>query len=164
MALRCSVCNKIIQGKHITDFWGNASHIEHRNNVPSCTFCGRFIVNDLTRGSEEFRDGRNLCNICAPSSVTSLGEAKALLRDAARMLDNFGIRVVDVSIDLYLADQDQLKDISGGREHATGFTDFWVKKNIFRKVLSREIRVYVLRGMPRTEMTATLAHELTHVW
>jgi len=164
VALRCSVCSGVVQGKHIIDFWGNASHIEHQNEVPTCSFCGRFVVGDVKYGAKELRDGRNLCGICAPTSVASLGEAKALLRQSAQMLDNFGIRVVDVSIDLYLADRDQLKDISGGRQHATGFTDFWVKKNFFGKVLSREIRIYVLRGMPRTEMIATLAHELTHVW
>lgn len=164
VALRCAVCNGIIQGEYILDHWGNAYHTYHKGEVSMCDFCDRFIVGSLGEDMTRFRDGRVLCSICSATSVTNRKEALALMAQVTRQLERFGIRVNPGEVDLKLVDRDELRKLSGGRAHTTGFADYVVRKNLFGRVHEKQLRVYVLQGMPRIEMTATLAHELTHVW
>jgi len=163
-ALRCRVCNGVISGKYILDYWGNAYHTDHEGNVPRCDFCARFIVGELADGMIRFRDGRCLCGICAPTSVTDLDEADELLEEVAADLAPFGIRIDTRDIDLHLLSKSGLQQYSGQGHGTTGFTDYYVKKNLFGRTVEKRIRVNLLYGMPRTEMIGTLAHELTHVW
>ena len=163
-ALRCRVCDGIIRGKYILDHWGNAYHPEHNGELPRCDFCGRFVVGSLSHNQHKFFDGRYLCGICSPRAVTSLEEAHELMDEVAESLARFGIVVATYEIELHLMSKDGLQEYSGHGHGTTGFTDYYVKKNLFGRTVEKRIRVNLLYGMPRTEMIGTLAHELTHVW
>jgi len=165
IALRCAVCNGVIQGQYLLDYWGNGYHTSHKGSVLQCDFCQRFVVGDLIDGMVRFPDGQRYCGLCARSTVTSVKEARELMVDVAGYLDDFGIRVDAKKIRLRLVDQHELKTVASAHTNDTkGFTDYYVKKNLFGRVRAETIDVYILRGMHRVQMISTLAHELTHVW
>ncbi|UCG53373.1 MAG: hypothetical protein JSW58_07420 [Candidatus Latescibacterota bacterium] len=165
VALRCAVCQGIIQGEYLLDYWGNAYHTSHKDVVLQCDFCQRFIIGSLIDGMKRYGDGYRLCGRCSPSAVTSVKSANKLMTEVASYLENFGLKVDPGSIRLHLVDLRKLKELSPEGTHDTkGFTDYFVKKNVFGRVKDQTIDVYLLAGMPRTQMISTLAHELTHVW
>jgi len=165
VALRCAVCGGIIEGQYLLDYWGNAYHTRHKDDVLQCDFCQRFIVGSLVDGMKRLPDGRCLCTKCAPTSITSVREARSLLREAAKKLEKSGISVDPAPVELHLVGQEELRRIAGEKSHDTkGFTDYLVKKGPFGMVTNEETKVYLLNGMPRTQAVATAAHELMHIW
>ena len=165
VALRCAVCDGIIQGQYILDHWGNGYHLRHQGEVTQCTFCQRFIVGSLADGMVRFDDGRFLCGICSATMVVRHGEARVLMEQVAKMLRPYGLKVDTERIELHLIDRREMRELSPVRSgHTTGFTDIQSTRNLFGWVRVRRIQIYVVGGVPRTDMMATLAHELTHVW
>ena len=165
VALRCAVCGGVIEGKYLLDHWGNAYHTRHEGNVLQCDFCQRFVVGALGDGMKRLPDDRTLCSKCAPTSVVSVREARSILSKVADDLARFGITVEPKPIELRLVGQDELARIAENRSHETkGFTDYLVKKGPFGDVKSETIKVYILHGMPRTQVVCTAAHELMHIW
>lgn len=165
MALRCNVCNGIIQGQYLLDYWGNAYHVHHQQHVTACDFCNRLIAGNVAEKMRRFDDGRTLCGVCSPTSIVALHEAWTVLNGVAASLKRVGLDVNTRDIELRLVSQGELRKLSPGRGHnTTGFTDYVVRKNLFGRRQYHRVRVYLLRGMPRTQMIGTIAHELTHVW
>jgi hypothetical protein len=165
VALKCDVCGGVIKGRYLVNFWGNAYHPEHKGKILQCDFCNRLIVGPLVQGAVRLPDGRHLCGLCRPSAVTTLDAARRLLADVAGQLKNYGLEVDPGQIELCLIGQDSLRELSLGRSGDTkGFTDYTVKKNLFGRVRSESIKVYLLYGMPEVQMKSTIAHELCHVW
>jgi len=165
VALRCAVCGGIIQGQYLLDFWGNAYHTRHKDDVLQCDFCQRFIVGPLLDDMKRLPDGRALCSKCAPNSVTSIRDARSIVSDVAETLGSYGIDVDPRKIELRLVGSEELARIAESRSHETkGFTDYLVKKGPFGKTRAETVEVYLLYGMPRLQMASTAAHELMHVW
>ncbi|MBP2681330.1 MAG: hypothetical protein H6Q78_1193 [Candidatus Krumholzibacteriota bacterium] len=165
VALRCAVCGGIVQGQYLLDYWGNAYHPRHKDDVLQCDFCQRFIVGGLADGMKRLHDGRSLCAKCAPSSVTNIREARSILVDAAEKLRSVGVGVDPGSIQLSLVGEEELARIADSRSNDTrGFTEYWVNKSLFGKVTAETVKIYLLFGMPRVQMASTAAHELMHVW
>jgi hypothetical protein len=165
VALRCAVCDGIIQGEYLIDFWGDAYHKSHQGVVSQCDFCQRFIYGPLLDGMIRFSDSRRLCGRCAPSSISKAGQVRLIFAEVRELLDSFGMRVDIAPIEILLVDADELQRVASSSSHNTkGFSDYLVTKNIFGQVKSETIKVYLLVGMPRTQMTSTVAHELAHVW
>lgn len=165
VARRCTICGGVIDGPYLVDYWGNAYHAQHRNNVTSCDFCDRFITADLHDGGVQFSDGRSLCRICHASSVKRIGKARALMTEVAIQLERIGMDFHAVDLDLHLVGLDRMQELANHRSHdLRGFTDYHEEKNLFGQTRKRKIDIYLLYGMPRVEMIGTLAHELTHVW
>ncbi|NIO29726.1 MAG: protein DA1 [Candidatus Latescibacteria bacterium] len=165
IALRCDVCGGIIKGKYISNFWGNAYHPEHEGVEVQCSFCRRFIVGKLVEKSIVFQDGRHLCGICTSTAVFESAEAKLLLMEVAERLADFGLKVDPRSIEVNLVGNDALRRLAAGAsQDARGFVDYEVARTMSGDVTHRATRMYLLYGMPRTEMIGTIAHELTHVW
>jgi hypothetical protein len=165
IALRCDVCRGIIKGKYMSNFWGNAYHPEHEGEEIQCSFCRRFIVGKLVEKSIVFQDGRHLCGQCISTAVFEPDEAKSLLMEAAKRLAEFGLKVDPRSIEVNLVNKDAIRRLATGvSQDARGFVDYEVARTISGDVTHRATRMYLLYGMPRTEMIGTIAHELTHVW
>lgn len=165
VALRCAVCGGVIEGQYLLDHWGNAYHTRHQGEVLQCDFCRRFIVGTLGDGMTRLHDGRALCSTCAPSSVTSIREARAIVDRTAAELSSFRIVVDPKPIRLRMVGQDELARIAESHAHETkGFTDYLVRKTVFGRVEAETIHVYLLYGMPRVQAMSTVAHELMHVW
>jgi hypothetical protein len=165
IAIRCDFCGGIIKGKYISNFWGNAYHPEHEGEEIQCGFCGRFIVGKLVEKSVVFQDGRHHCGECISTAVFESGEAKSLLKEVAEWLDDFGLGVDPKLIEVSLVNKDALRRLAAGEsQDARGFVDHEVTRTLSGDVTHQATRMYLLYGIPRTEMIGTIAHELTHVW
>jgi hypothetical protein len=165
VAKRCSLCDGIIQGEYMFDFWGNAYHLEHRGEIPACEYCGRFIAPQTTGGGVRYSDGRHICNICRKSAVTARNEAMLVLAEVARHMRGFGMDVNIGEVDVHIVGLQEMQKKSGkGSYRLTGFTDFEENKSLFGVTASRRIDIYLLYGMPRIDVVSTMAHELAHVW
>jgi hypothetical protein len=165
IARRCTLCSGTIEGHYLVDYWGNAYHARHEEEVPSCDFCDRLITDDLYTGGVKFSDGRTLCSICHDSAVKKLAAARLLMSEVAARLRRIGMDFDLVDLQLHLVGLDRMQEIANFRSHdLRGFTDYHEEKNLFGRTKKRQIDVYLLYGMPRVEMISTIAHELTHVW
>ena len=165
VALRCNVCDEVIQGEYLIDFWGNASHLRHRGDVMRYDFCNRFITGSLGNHMVKYQDKRHLCSICSRTAITHLAEARSLMDEVNRHLARYGLNVDPHQIELHLVGLDKLRKLARKRNGSvTGFTDCEARKSLFGATQHQSIKVYLLDGMPRTQMASTIAHELTHVW
>jgi hypothetical protein len=165
VALRCALCNDVIQGEYIQDFWGNAYHMRHRDEAPCCDSCSRFISPDVTGGGVRYDDGRYICSICHPTSVTNIDDIMEMIDEVARHMESLGMEVDYKGLNVHLIGQEQMKNLAG--EHSSGlrgFTDYSHDWRIFRRAGNRKLNVYFLYGMPRMELISTIAHELTHIY
>lgn len=163
VALRCSLCEAIIQGEYLIDFWGNSYHRSHQNVVQSCNYCSRFISTTTTGGGARYSDGRHICNICRGQAVTSVREAQKLMEEVAGHMRAYGLNIDTDLVRLHMVGLTQMQQWSGKAAHnLTGYTDYVETWRAFSK--DRQVDVYVLYGMPRMDVINTLAHELTHVW
>jgi hypothetical protein len=165
VAKRCTLCDGVIQGEYLFDFWGNAYHLSHQKETQACAYCGRFIAPHITGGGVRYSDGRYICNVCRESAVTGENEALLVLAEVARYLGGFGMSVELGEVDLHVVGLNAMQEKSGkGSYRLTGFTDFEETKTLFGIATNRRIDVYLLYGMPRIDVVSTLAHELAHVW
>ena len=165
VALRCSLCGGMVEGRYLYDHWGNVYHDDHERTVPRCAYCLRFISEKLTGGGVEHQDGRRVCAICRRTAVEDLGAAMALLDEVRGRLSDLGLGTGDERIRLLLVDLGEMQKLAGSRSHTLrGYThheEITVGQGV---VQTRRADIYLLVGMPRMEAIATLAHELTHVW
>jgi len=165
VALRCSLCGGVIEGEYIQDFWGNSYHLSHQGKAPCCDSCSRFISPELTGGGVRYDDGRYICGICRPTSVTDIDVVLAMIDEVAGHLHELGMDVDYKGLNVHLIGQQQMKDLSG--EHSNGlrgFTDYSHDWKIFKRTGNRKLNVYFLYGMPRMELISTIAHELAHIY
>jgi len=161
----CVVCNKAIMEAYQQDYWGNPAHAGHSADTPECDFCERFIVGGFVANSVELPDGRRLCGLCAPTSVTTLDTARELMSATAAALRRHGIRVSTDGIPLLLLPRDRMQMLSSDAEHrVAGFTDFVVEPQANGKWKAETFNIDLLYGMPEIETRYALAHELMHVW
>jgi hypothetical protein len=165
VAKRCALCEGVIQGEYLFDFWGNTYHLSHRKETQACGYCGRFIAPHTTGGGVCYSDGRYICNICRESAVTEKNDALKLMAEVARYLRFYGMNVELGEIELHVVGLQTMQTRSGrGSYRLTGFTDFEENKSLFGIATKRRIDVYLLYGMPKIDVVSTLAHELAHVW
>lgn len=165
VALHCSLCGAVIRGEYIQDFWGNSYCMKHQGKVPVCDSCSRFISPEVTGGGVRYDDGRYICALCQPTSVTDIDEVMKLIDEVAAQLEAIGMKPDYKGLNVHLIGQDQMKDLSG--EHSNGlrgFTDYSHDWRIFKRAGNRKLNVYFLYGMPRMELISTIAHELTHIY
>lgn len=164
VATRCDLCNAILEGEYLIDFWGNKYHQSHQNQVSRCEYCNRFISEELTGGATIYSDGRIVCLICEESSVTDIDELNDLAEDVISHLDGVGIKVDLNEIDLHLIDRLEMQSRTEIISHnMRGHVDYH-ESSMLGIVKSRKTDIYLLDGMPRIHAIATLAHEFMHVW
>jgi len=162
--LHCGVCDGDIDDKYLEDYWGNIYHIEHQD-LTHCDFCDRLLVDDVLEGSQELPDGRSLCGVCSPSSVVDTLAVYALIDDIATRLRTLGAHVDTDRIDrIELSGFGAMISRSSNGMAYRGFTDYRPAYDTDGALIGQYLRIYLLNGMPRTEMIATIAHELMHVW
>jgi hypothetical protein len=165
IAPRCTLCREEIEGECITDYWGGTYHPSHRGDAPECDFCRRLLRTPLEHGGVRYDDGRILCGSCGQSAVTTVREVKGLAADVARRLREFGIDVDGGKIPFHVVAADEMRRLHRHDLHKlAGLTTYVEVAGVPGRTTYDQIDVYVLRGMPRVQMIASIAHELTHVW
>lgn len=165
VALRCALCDAMITGEYLQDFWGNAYCQRHDDAAPMCDSCGRFISDDLTGGGVRYDDGRFVCNVCRPKSITDIAELQDLVREVADHMKTFGMGVDYGGIEIHLIGREEMQKLSGHHSDGLrGFTDYREDFRVMGYSKNRRMHMYLLYGMPRMEIISTVAHELAHVW
>jgi hypothetical protein len=165
VALKCSLCDAIVRGEYLQDYWGNSYCKRHDGEAPVCDSCGRFVSEKLTGGGTRYDDGRFLCNICKPESMTDVDDILEIVYEVAEHMKSFGMTVDYNGIQVNLVGRDKMQTLSGHHSNGLrGFTDYREDWRVFGKSQNRKMQMYLLYGMPRMEIINTIAHELAHVW
>jgi hypothetical protein len=165
IALKCSLCGDVLHGEYLQDYWGNSYCKRHDGEAPMCDSCGRFVSQQLTGGGTRYDDGRFICNICKPKSVTDVDEILEIVFEVAEHMKSFGMQVDYNGIQIHLIGRDRMQTLSGHHSNGLrGFTDYREDWRVFGKSQNRKMHMYLLYGMPRMEIVNTVAHELAHVW
>ncbi len=165
VALRCALCNAMIAGEYLQDYWGNSYCQKHDGVAPMCDSCGRFISEQLTGGGVRYDDGRFVCNVCRPRSITDVHRLLSLVDEVAGHMRHFGMDVDYEGVKIHLIGREQMQKLSGHHSDGLrGFTDYREKFRVMGRSKGRRIDVYLLYGMPRMEIISTVAHELAHIW
>ena len=165
VALKCALCQQTIRGEYLQDFWGNSYCLRHDDDAPVCDSCGRFIADNTTGGGVRYDDGRFICNICHPKSMTDIDEILGLVHEVAGHMRSLGMKTDYHGIRIHLVGREEMQKLSGHHsEGLRGFTDYREDFRVFGKSHDRKMDMYLLYGMPRMELISTIAHELGHVW
>jgi hypothetical protein len=165
IALRCELCGDLIRGEYLQDFWNNSYCLRHDRDAPVCDSCGRFISEKTTGGGVRYDDGRYICNLCHPKSLTDIDDILALVHEVAGHMREMGLKVDYNGIRIHLIGREDMKSKSGHHSDGLrGFTDSREDFRVFGHSHGREMDMYLLYGMPRMELVSTIAHELGHVW
>jgi hypothetical protein len=165
IAIRCTLCRESIDDTYVTDYWGGTYHVGHKEEAASCDFCGRLMWKDNLEGGVRHEGGWYLCAWCRKSSVADVGEANELVGEVADALRRNGINVDDRSVGVRLVAASELRKLSTNRSHRLrGLTIHQTATDASGQTRHSEIEVLLLIGMPRVQMTGTIAHELMHVW
>lgn len=165
VALRCDYCKQIIEGPYIVDYWGNNIHKSHKGNVGQCEYCGRYVSQELSKGSTIYADGREVCGYCSESPVMTFDEAYTLMAEVRDILEEEGINLSTDHLALYLIDRVRMQELSPPRgKNAQAFTYFEQEKRLYGLLSRKDFKIYILDRLPRIEFIATIAHELMHVW
>jgi hypothetical protein len=165
VALKCSLCGGVLHGEYLQDYWGNSYCKRHDGEAPMCDSCGRFVSAEITGGGTRYDDGRFICNVCKPKSMTDIDEILEIVFEVAEHMKSFGMEVDYNGIQIHLIGRDKMQTLSGHHSNGLrGFTDYREDWRVFGKSQNRRMHMYLLYGMPRMEIVNTVAHELAHVW
>lgn len=166
----CAACgHEIGPGRYLQDkTWNECYHVEHAN-IPRCIYCGRGISEYNTRGGVHYPDGRNVCNLCQATAVVDNLVAASVEAKVRAQMNAWGMGFDYGAIPVRLVDQDTLERLfNHGRESSEGklnglTTKRWTKDGR-GKVVSREVTIDILYGLPMEVYEKTIAHELMHAW
>ncbi len=165
VALKCALCQDVLRGEYLQDYWGNSYCKRHDGEAPMCDSCGRFVSEKLTGGGTRYDDGRFICNICKPASMTDVDDILEIVYEVGEHMKTFGMNVDYNGIKIHLIGRDKMQTLSGHHSNGLrGFTDYREDWRVFGKSKNRQMDIYLLYGMPRMEIINTVAHELAHVW
>ncbi len=155
----CVVCGKgPLTGRIWKSKWGPVCDVCIK--IPErCSLCGLPILNDFVKTG----DGRFICKFDKTNAVLDLDAAKEVFTDTRRDVvemygQSFALLYPEVTVNLFDVDYWSEKGRADGL-HKFGFAST-------RKTSSGECshEVVMLSGRLRDEMTATAAHEYTHLW
>lgn len=130
------------------------------NDTHRCDFCARSLA-DVDY--EVLADGRERCPECSRTAVHTVAEFKHIYEITIQNYEAFfGVRIT-AAIKLEMVDASTL--------HRKLGKSFVPSAGYSERVLGVAIRdrhgnytIYVENGAPRNAFTATLVHELTHIW
>ncbi len=124
-----------------------------------CDFCG---VELLGGEYEVLKDGRERCNRCSMTAIKKVDDFKALYKTVLRNMEAFyGIKL-NVAVKVRTTNAKQIAKHVG--------LDFVPTSGFDGRVLGFAQKdktgysLYIENGSPKLAATATIAHELTHIW
>ena len=164
----CAACGKEIgPGRYLQDQWKANYHLQHQN-VARCYYCARGISQFNTGGGVRYPGGREVCNICQQTAVTDAATAEAAMDRVRGRMAAWGLGFEYGEIPVRLVDQGTLNRLYGRSSMHDGringlTTKRWTKDDA-GKVLSREVSISMLHGLPLEVFEKTMAHELMHAW
>jgi hypothetical protein len=165
VAPRCVYCQKPLVGKYLMDGWGNRYCMEHQEQYPRCSFCGRLIPPaQQTQGWDSYESQR--CPVCRSTAIEVVEQAQPLFQQCKQWIARQGFRFNQLHLRLELRDRATLMSMLLGRavNHPLGITLSSTQTQHGYVLNSRIEGVAVLQGMPATLFAGVVLHELGHVW
>ena len=136
-----------------------ADYDPHKYGAHLCDFCG---VELLGGEYELLKDGRERCNRCSMTAIKKVDDFKALYKTVLRNMEAFyGIKL-NVAVKVRTTNAKQIAKHVGMEFVATPGFDGRVLG--FAKKDKTGYSLYIENGSPKLAATATIAHELTHIW
>ena len=131
----------------------------HKYGAHLCDFCG---VELLGGEYELLKDGRERCNRCSMTAIKKVDDFKALYKTVLRNMEAFyGIKL-NVAVKVRTTNAKQIAKHVGMQFVATPGFDGRVLG--FAQKDKTGYSLYIENGSPKLAATATIAHELTHIW
>lgn len=131
----------------------------HKYGAHLCDFCG---VELLGGEYELLKDGRERCNRCSMTAIKKVEDFKALYKTVLRNMEAFyGIKL-NVAVKVRTTNAKQIAKHVGMQFVATPGFDGRVLG--FAQKDKTGYSLYIENGSPKLAATATIAHELTHIW
>lgn len=162
---KCKVCEKTLIGTYSVDYYGNKYHTYHENEFPRCISCNRLITMSITSGGRNYSDGRSICNICFAEAIFDQGRISGLLEKVRSKLSQMGISISSAQISIRGVSLIELKEVAGDyfSENVKGFCETSMETSGKNRTRYSH-NIYVLNGLPATNIESIIAHELMHVW
>lgn len=131
----------------------------HKYGSHLCDFCG---VELLGGEYELLKDGRERCNRCSMTAIKTVDDFKELYKTVLRNMEAFyGIKL-NVAVKVRTTNAKQIAKHVGMKFVATPGFDGRVLG--FAQKDKTGYSLYIENGSPKLAATATIAHELTHIW
>ncbi len=165
VAPRCAYCHEPLLGKYLEDHWGTNFCEKHRDEYPTCSFCGRLVPPQQQKAGAK-SNGDIRCPICIGSAIETPTEAQPIFTRMQRWVKSQGLTYANLPFSLELCDRTKLTQLLKGR----GGTDtLGVTLSTIHTLNGQEVRteingIAVLKGLPSTLFQGVLVHELGHVW
>ncbi len=149
---------QVREGDISIDETGN-DYDPHKYGAHLCDFCG---VELLGGEYELLKDGRERCNRCSMTAVKTVEDFKELYKTVLRNMEAFyGIKL-NVAVKVRTTNAKQIAKHVGMQFVATPGFDGRVLG--FAQKDKTGYSLYIENGSPKLAATATIAHELTHIW
>ncbi|MFP6900613.1 MAG: protein DA1, partial [Opitutales bacterium] len=168
---QCVACRKGFRGgdRFQVDQWGNLGHLQHQSLTYDCGSCGRMFARRGVSRDLVLADGRVACRVCRDDAVFELEELNSIRNEVDLILESVGIARPVGSVEMKLVSRRELSN-EAKRIHVGGnLKGLTVSK--FRQVTFKgktEVTfahvVYVLFGLPKSELRSVISHEMMHVW
>lgn len=137
----------------------NDAYDPHKYGAHLCDFCG---VELLGGEYELLKDGRERCNRCSMTAIKKVDDFKVLYKTVLRNMEAFyGIKL-NVAVKVRTTNAKQIAKHVGMQFVATPGFDGRVLG--FAQKDRTGYSLYIENGSPKLAATATIAHELTHIW
>ena len=131
----------------------------HKYGAHLCDFCG---VELLGGEYDVLKDGRERCNRCSMTAIKKVEDFKTLYKTVLRNMEAFyGIKL-NVAVKVRTTNAKKIAKHVGMKFVATPGFDGRVLG--FAKRDKTGYSLYIENGSPKLAATATIAHELTHIW
>lgn len=131
----------------------------HKYGAHLCDFCG---VELLGGEYELLKDGRERCNRCSMTAIKKVDDFKVLYKNVLRNMEAFyGIKL-NAAVRVRTTNAKQIAKHVGMKFEPTPGFDGRVLG--FAQRDKTGYSLYIENGSPKLAATATIAHELTHIW
>ena len=168
---RCVACGKGFQGgdRFQIDQWGNLGHVEHIAQLFDCDSCGRLFPRKGASRNQVLSDNRVACKQCRDDAVFDLEELKSIRNETTVILKEVGISPPEGVIEWKLVSRRELDNEAkrihvGGNLKGLTVTQLRRVTSKSETITSFSHKVYVLFGLPKSELRSVISHELMHVW
>lgn len=162
---RCIYCNQPLMGEYGVDYWGGKYCLKHRQEYPSCDFCGRLIP-----PAQQERSGKKLdttrCPVCRSHAIETYEQAGVAFAGIKRWVSGQGLSFNNLPISLQLCNREYLAKHGGAKDqhHTLGVT-LSTRHSVNGRETHTDIDgVAVLTGLPEPLFEGVVTHELGHVW
>lgn len=164
IAQRCQYCGVPLLGSYLIDHWGKPFCSRHKDEYPTCQFCGRLVRPDGRRISED-NSIAPCCRECRSQAISSKTLAKHPFNAVIAWFAHRGLSLDQIEIPFELCSRERLNQYMGesGDSVHLGLTRTVSKQRLgFQEV--EILGINILSGLPVTLFQGVAAHELGHAW